>query len=526
MGDIQQNPAAPRRVMTAALPLQLFSMDESGGGNRKKTAGNTVASRSVDVPRSETWFIEPRQTLTPQDWDTVLGLIREMWIPGLGAPGQITDAVLERLCELDHLTYLDLRDAEVTDAGLRHLARLPALRYLNLSCSHITDRGLEVLQSLPELRTLDLYHQARVSDVGMAHLKSCHHLERVNLMGTRTGDGLIEALAGKARLRQIYAGNLVTDAGMAMLRHMPLFRTPLLRTSTDAPAEMAVASLMSDWAHPTYLWLNLKAPVTDAGLAHFRQLDGLYAVNLFGGAAQPAGVTAPGVGHLAGVPNLGWLGCCGALCTDEAMQHIGNMPGLRFLMCQDAVAGDEGFAAVARSRSIENIWGRRCYHLTARGFVALAEMPLLRGLSVSCKNVDDAGLSALPRFPALRELMPMDVPSPGFRHVGKCTELDALPCMYCPDLTDEATGHIAGLSKLKSFQVWSAPITDGGLEILATMKSLEHLRFYSCAGVTDAGLGALAGLPRLREIDLEKLANVTPEGAAVFPGDVRVNYSV
>ena len=39
-------------------------------------------------------------------------------------------------------------------------------------------------------------------------------------------------------------------------------------------------------------------------------------------------------------------------------------------------------------------------------------MPALRGLSVSCLNVDDEGLAALPRFPALRELMPMDVPEP------------------------------------------------------------------------------------------------------------------
>jgi len=33
--------------------------------------------------------------------------------------------------------------------------------------------------------------------------------------------------------------------------------------------------------------------------------------------------------------------------------------------------------------------------------------------------VDDEGLSALPRFPALRELMPMDVPDEGYRHIGR-----------------------------------------------------------------------------------------------------------
>ena len=58
-------------------------------------------------------------------------------------------------------------------------------------------------------------------------------------------------------------------------------------------------------------------------------------------------------------------------------------------------------------------------------------MPALQGLAVSCKHVDDAALSALPRFPALRALMPMDVPDDGFRHVGRCAQLEGLLCMYC-----------------------------------------------------------------------------------------------
>jgi hypothetical protein len=44
----------------------------------------------------------------------------------------------------------------------------------------------------------------------------------------------------------------------------------------------------------------------------------------------------------------------------------------------------------------------------------------LRGLALSCKHVDDASLSLLPNFPALREFMPMEVPYAGFRPVGRC----------------------------------------------------------------------------------------------------------
>src|ERR1051325_8867889 len=118
---------------------------------------------------------------------------------------------------------------------------------------------------------------------------------------------------------------------------------------------------------------------------------------------------------------------------------------------QGTVASDDCFRSLSRSQTIEYIWGRECPNLKGRGFEALAAMPSLRGLAVSCRNVDDAALSTLPRFPALRQLMPMDVPDEGFRHVGACEQLEALWCMYCRDTGDAATEHIAGLSRLKSY---------------------------------------------------------------------------
>jgi hypothetical protein len=269
-------------------------------------------------------------------------------------------------------------------------------------------------------------------------------------------------------------------------------------------------------AEPTYL---LFPPVhfTEQGLDRLVGLDGLFALNIDG----PVQVTAEGIAPLAQLPNLGWLGVDP---TDEAMRHIAAMPRLRMLMCQDTKAGDEGFEALSRSQTIEYIWGRKCYGLTGRGFAALAAIPSLRGLSVSCKNVDDTALSALPRFPALRGLMPMDVPDDGFRHVGRCEQLEALWCMYCRDTGDAATEHIAGLSKLKTYYAGATQITDRSLEILGHMRSLETIEFWECAGLTDAGIALLAGLPRLREITVGGSPKVTRDGMAVFPAAVRANY--
>jgi hypothetical protein len=132
-------------------------------------------------------------------------------------------------------------------------------------------------------------------------------------------------------------------------------------------------------------------------------------------------------------------------------------------------------------------------------------------------------LSTLPRFPALREFMPMDVPDEGFRHVGRCEHLDSLWCMYCRDAGDVATGHIAGLPRLKSYYAGKTRITDRSLEILGRMTLLERLEFWQCAGITDAGVAQLAGLPRLREVTIGGSPNVTRDRAAVFPATVLVN---
>jgi hypothetical protein len=207
------------------------------------------------------------------------------------------------------------------------------------------------------------------------------------------------------------------------------------------------------------------------------------------------------------------------------MRHIAALPRLRMLMGQGAVASDAGFEALSRSQTLEYIWGRDCPNFGGRGFAALTAMPTLRGVAVSCKNVDDKSLALLPSFPALREFMPMDVPDTGFRHVGRCENLERLWCMYCRETGDAATEHLASLLRLQTYYAGMTKITDRSLEILSGMASLEHLEFWQCAGLTNAGIAHLARLPKLREISLEGLPNVTREAIALFPVGVRVNYS-
>jgi hypothetical protein len=442
-----------------------------------------------------------------RDWDEIIRLLALHSSARLNAEGQMTDAVLERVSRVAGVTTLDLGGSQaLTDEGVRHLARLTGLTHLDLSGTAITDRALQVLRDLPALETISLA-MTNVTDEGAAHLGHCDELHRVNLSWTRTGDGALRALAGKRKLHEFASGNDVSDAGIALLHELPVFKS-----WHGGEVQMA---LLGYRARPNHL--VLRGRFTDRGLQAMGGLDGLFGLDLDD---SRLAITAAGLEPLVSLPNLGWLAVD---AKDDWMPSIAAMPQLRFLGAQDTMAGDDGFVALSRSRSIEYIWGRRCHNLRRRGFVALADMPSLRGLSVSCLNVDDAGVAALPAFPALRELMPMDVPDAGYRHIGRCAQLESLILMYCRDTTDAATEHITRLRHLSYYFNSYTTITDRTPELLSGMASLERITFDTCHGLTNAGVARLARLPRLRELRVSG-RGVTSEVVKAFPPRVTVFY--
>jgi hypothetical protein len=459
--------------------------------------------------------IAPRRQLSDREWDEVIAVMKERRLTSLSANGQMTDAVMARLSTIDHVTALSLGGSrELTDDGLQHLARLPQLERLELSeypGGKLTDRGLDVLRHLHALRSFEMTWQRGITDAGVANLRHCDRLERVNLMGSPTGDGAIGALQGKPFLSQFSSGRLVTDAGLPLLHNFPLLK---------AWRGGEVAANVKDIANAGRLLID--GPFTNHGLAGLAGLDGVFDLDLFW---HVTGITTDGFACLAALPNLRSLGADGALSDDTAMAHFAAIPRLRRLRAQESAATDDGFEALARSRTLQFLWGRDCPNLGSRGFVALSRMPELRGLGVSCRNVDDAALATLPEFPSLQELTPIGVTDDGFRHVGRCERLERLTCMYCRDTTDAATAHIVALPRVRYYYAGLTKITDRSLQLLGSMTPLEQIEFYECNGITDAGLPFLASLPRLREVHLDSLPGVTFEGTRVFPAHVRVKYS-
>jgi hypothetical protein len=247
-------------------------------------------------------------------------------------------------------------------------------------------------------------------------------------------------------------------------------------------------------------------------MEHLAALDGLYDLDIDD---SRLAITAAGMKPLVSLPHLERLGVD---AKDDWMPHLAAMPRLRFLLIQDTPAGDDGFVALGRSRSIEAIWGRRCHNLGSRGFLALAEMPALRSLSVSCLNVDDSAIASLPSFPSLRELMPMDVPDAGYRHIGRCEHLESLILMYAVTQPMQPRNTSAGLRHLTEYFNSYTAVTDRTPGLLSTLESLERVTLDTCHALTNDGVARLARLPRLRELRVSG-RGITPDVARAFrPG--------
>jgi hypothetical protein len=440
-----------------------------------------------------------------REWEEIVDLLGRYPTAGLSGEGQMTDDLLEDLSHrAQALTALSLSGcSQITDAGVRHLARMPSVQHLDLGGTAITDAGMQVLRDLPQLRSLSLA-SSRVTEAGIGVLAHCHELEHLNLWASpETGDAAARALAGKRKLRHLAIA--LTDTGLPLLHELPVFKS-----WHGGEAQLGLVGHTSVPNH-----LSLRGTFTDTGMRHLRGLDGLFSLDIPG---SKHAITAAGLEPLISLTHLAALA---VEANDDWMPYIAQMPHLRALGAQDTTAGDEGFVALSRSRSIEYIWGRRCHNLRTRGFMALAAMPALRGLSVSCLNVDDEGIATLPAFPALRELMPIDVPDAGYRHIGGCARLESLILMYCRDTTDEATEHIRALGNLSYYFNSYTTISDRTPELLATMDSLERITFDTCHGLTNAGIARLARLPKLRELRASG-RGITPDVRAAFPPGVEV----
>ncbi len=150
---------------------------------------------------------------TPAFAATRLGADVAEWV--LSEGGRVTRDGLGRVSEID------LTSTWITDADLDQIGQLRHLTKLNLSHTWITDAGLERLKPLPNVRDLNLYYAEYVTDGGVAHLKGWEKIEHLNLRGTKVTSRVFEHLGELTTLRSLDIGfSRVTDDGFEHLANL------------------------------------------------------------------------------------------------------------------------------------------------------------------------------------------------------------------------------------------------------------------------------------------------------------------
>ena len=160
--------------------------------------------------------------------------------------------------------------------------------------------------------------------------------------------------------------------------------------------------------------LNLdNTPVTDAGLAHLKGLNGLQSLSLTGTPVTDAGlahlkglaelqmldltrtqVTDAGLAHLKGLDGLKSLSLNGTPVTDAGLAHLKGLAGLLMLLLSNTQVTDAGLAHLKGLAGLLMLWLSDT-QVTDAGLAHLKGLAELLRLFLERTQVTEAGLAAL-----------------------------------------------------------------------------------------------------------------------------------
>ena len=181
--------------------------------------------------------------------------------------------------------------------------------------------------------------------------------------------------------------------------------------------------------------------------------------------------------------------------------RLWERPSLRFLSIQDTTANDDAWVALARSRTIEQIFGPALpMACEGKGTARFPKMPALHGLSVGC--LEHQQQHHCRRCPASlpSELMPMDIPDAATRRIGtlpgaRVADPDALPQHVQRRTTEHLHRPVEAHLLLQQLHDDHGP--GAGDPVGHRVARAVHVT-DACHGLADAGVHQLAHLPAAR----------------------------
>jgi hypothetical protein len=216
------------------------------------------------------------------------------------------------------------------------------------------DQGLAALlehqDAFPDLEQVNFW-SGWISDAGLARVEELNRFPELRfgvISGCMITDTGLERLAAWKRLEGLNLHNCakITDAGLAHLKELPNLRdlTLLQENAGTMPVTDAGLAHVADLQQLQELWLA-RIPVTDAGLEHVSRLSQLRQLRITG-----ISITDDGIAQLQGLKSLESLSLRNTKVTEEGINAL----------CEELpdclVSWDEGyFPALCQIRQIE-IW--------------------------------------------------------------------------------------------------------------------------------------------------------------------------
>ena len=328
-----------------------------------------------------------------------------------------------------------------------------------------------------------------ITDDGLEHIRGLTSLESFSIP-PRSSDKItgacLESLGGLTGLRRLMFtdGPPLTDAHLAHLRNLSALQELQLPGRGSQVTDEGLANLegMTDLR---YLSLSSQERITSAGLAHFRGMTRLADLWI-------AGTRIDDLTPIAGATRLTFLQLSSTPITDAGLAPVAGFTALQRLFLVNTPITD---AALAHLRGLASLVTLDLFmtRITDVGLAHLAGLRSLQHLTLASTGVSDAGLAHLAGLDSLQNLS-----------------------LYETKVTDAGMVHLLGLSGLISLNLGKTRVTDAGLALLARLGSLSTLNLAETQ-VTDVGLKTLAGFKGLKTLVINaKGSRVTDAGLASF----------
>lgn len=208
---------------------------------------------------------------------------------------------------------------------------------------------------------------------------------------------------------------------------------------------------------------------------------------------------------------------------DGALVVMKNWKKLKRLNLRGTKVTDLGVAQLVAHPSLEAIdVGYSLF--TDNGFEPMTAIPNLKEIAVGGNKLTDVGVNMLRLLPALTAvdlsgaqrtdsgLWSATITDRGLDTLGQLKNLRKLN-LRASKITDAGMGKLAGLATLVEADFGQTNLSAAGLQPLAGLRKLENLVLYKCSRVNDDAVDVLSEMKSLKWLDVEGTA-ISEVGAA------------